>query len=145
MEPQDYVSPFLMWYQLWWYFLWYYLLLILSQGSVSIPLTLVYPWCGIYKGRPEYNCISYLYVNVYVDVFILTFLDICLGVVYCHCLCIHVCVHVLFIGLARMHEDMLFYRGCVTHRNIQVFRFFRWIWCLLWIRSIWPTLYFIGP
>ena len=66
------------------------------------------------------------YVNVYVNVLILTYLDICPGVVYCHCFCIHVHVHVLFIGLARMHEDMLFYRGkCVANRNIQVFSFFR--------------------
>ena len=35
----------------------------------------------------------------------------------------HVCVHVLLIRMARMHEDMLFYKGeCVTHRKIQEFQ-----------------------
>ena len=65
-----------------------------------------------------------VYPTFYVNVLILTYLDICPGVVYCHCPCMHVHVHVLFIGLARMHEDMLFYRGeCVIHRTIQVFSF----------------------
>ena len=36
---------------------------------------------------------------------------------------IHVSVHVLLIGMARMHEDMLFYRAeCVTHRKIEEFQ-----------------------
>ena len=31
----------------------------------------------------------------------------------------------LFIGLARMHEDMLFYGGCVTHREYSGFKVFQ--------------------
>ena len=57
---------------------------------------------------------------------LLTYLDLCLDVVYCHCLYMHVGGHVLLIELARMYEDMPFYRGeCVMHWKIQVFRFFR--------------------
>ena len=54
---------------------------------------------------------------------LLTYLNLCPGVVYCHCLCMHVQVHVVFIQLARMHVDMLFYWGeCVTHMKIQDFQ-----------------------
>ena len=72
---------------------------------MSIPLTLVYPDVGYKKEGQNIIVCPTFYVNV--DALILTYLDICPGVVYCYCLCIHVCVHVLFIGLARTHEDML--------------------------------------
>ena len=66
-----------------------------------------------------------VYPTFYIDVSIMTYLDICLGVGIATVVqYIYVCMYCLL--LARMHGDMLFYREeCVTHRNIQAFRFFR--------------------
>ena len=86
----------------------------LSQGSVSVILTLVYPCCGIWQNEGQN---VFAYPTFYICV-LLAYLDSCPG-------WIHVCLHVLL--LTRMHEDMLFYEGGVCDTlGIQVFlRFFR--------------------
>ena len=83
---------------------------ILSQGSVSIILTLVYPCCGIWQNEGQ-NVFAY---PTFLYCILSTYLNSCPGR-------IHVFIHVSF--LTRMHEDMLFHRGeCVTHWKFRYFR-----------------------
>ena len=105
----------------------------LSQGSVSVMLRLVNPCCGIWQNEGQN---VFVYPTFYISV-LLAYLN-------SHPGWIHVCLHVLL--LTRMHEDMLFYEGGVCDTlEIQVFLRFLRECGVIWIRSIWPTLYFTKP
>ena len=59
------------------------------------------------------------------------------------CLCP---IHGLLFWMSWMHEDMLFQRRgvCDTYENSGISGEYRRFWCIIRIRSIWPTLYLWG-
>ena len=92
----------------------------LSQGSVSVILTLVYPCCGIWHIEGQN---VFAYPTFYICM-LLTYLVSCPG-------WIHVCLHVLYFWPDRM-RTCFFMRGeCVTHWEFRFFSGFQVNWCHL--------------
>ena len=103
----------------------------LSQGSVSVILTLVYPCCGKWHNEGQKCiCISYLlYLCVIGLPCIMPWMNTCMST----CIIIN--------QIAWGHA---FHGGSVWHIGNSGFsQVFQVNWCHLGIRSIWPTLYFI--